>query len=157
VGRVRDDHGRIRHRRHDAFAQPGGAYLPQPRLDLGIAFLLLELVLELAFRHALPAAPADALVDGVAEGQEAVNGEDAEEQLHGERQRRRQEADGLEARHAVEPIALVPQDRDRHRADDGDLEEALDELDDCLTTEQALEAGHRRHAAGLRLERLQRP
>ena len=108
-------------------------------------------------RHALALHPAEALVDGVAEGQEGIDREHAGEQLHGQRENGRQEGARLHAGEAFEAVALVPQDIGRDGPDDGDLDEALDELDDGFAAEHALEARHRRHAAELRLQGLEGP
>jgi hypothetical protein len=89
--------------------------------------------------------------DGVAEGQEGVDGEHAAEQLHRQGKGRRHERGGVEAREAVEPVALVPQDDRRHGADDGDLQKPFDELNEGLAPEQPLHAGHRRDPTELRL------
>src|SRR5215203_2078977 len=62
MGRIGHDDGRLRDRGHHALPEPRQANLAQARLDLGAAFGLLEFLLQLALRHALPVAPGDALI-----------------------------------------------------------------------------------------------
>ena len=157
VGRVGDDDRGLRHRGDHALAHPALAQLPDLALDHRVAFGLLELLLHLAQRHFLPLVPLPVLEQVVGGGDEGEDRDHRAQHVERKRARERERAENVGLHQAFEPMALRPQQREHHRADHHDLDQALGEIGQRLLGEQPLQAGKRRNLAQLRLQRLGRP
>ena len=148
MGRVGDHHGRPRHLGHHPAARALHAQAPQARLDDRIALGLLELVLQVAARHAQLLAMLEALV-------EAVEQRDQPDQ-HARRPASSRSArpcsTASSAPASSSAAATIgrhggPQQRDAGRADQRDLDHALAELDQRAQREQAPRAGRAARSA----------
>ena len=107
VGRVGDDDGGLRHRRHHALAHAGLADLADLALDRRIAFGLLELLLDLAQRHLLPLEPLPVLEQVVGGGDQAQDRDHGAEQLERQRSGQRQDRRRIDRDQPFEPVALA--------------------------------------------------
>jgi hypothetical protein len=99
MGRVGDHHCRFRHLRHHAASLPRLAHLLHLALDGGVAFGLLELILQFAQLHLLSFVPAPVLEQVVGGGHHGEHGDHRAEHLE-----RHRECDGSNAPTSVRTI-----------------------------------------------------
>ena len=157
VRRVGDDDRGLRHRSHQALLHAREPQLPDPGLDVRIAFRLLELLLDLPQRHLLPFEPLPVLQQVVSDRDQREHRDHRTEQLQRQRFGGGEDGVRIEPHQGVEPRALRPQHRRHDRAERQHLEKSLGEVRCCLLTENPLGAGNHRNLAELRLQRLPRP
>jgi hypothetical protein len=140
VGRVGDDDGGFRHRRHDALSHPGVAQLPKLAFDHRVAFGLAELLLDLLQRHFLPLVPLPILEQVVGGGDDGENRHHGAQHLHRQRAGEGQDHRRIAGDEIAEVMALRPQQRRHDGADDAELHQALGEIGQRLPREKSREA-----------------
>ena len=142
---------------HHALLHALQAQLPDLGLDVGVAFGLLELVLDLLQRHLLPLEPLPVLEEVIGDRDRGQHRHHRAHQLQcqigGDAEDRR----GIEHQERFQAMALGPQHRHHDRAERDQLEHALGEIRHRLLAEDALQPGAGRYLAELRLQRFRRP
>ena len=157
VGRVGDDHAGLGNRGHHALLGLLHPQLPDPALDVGVAFGLLVLVLDLLQRHLLPLVPLPVLEEIVGDRDRGQHRHHSAHHLQRQIGGDVQDDVGVEPQERLQTKALRPQHGHHDGAERDQLENALDEIRRRLLAEDALESGPGRHLAELRRQRFRRP
>ena len=140
MSRVGNHHRGLGHRLHHALLRAFAPDLAQPAADYGIALGLLHFFLDLMARHLHLLQMLHLLEQEIEQGDDADNPQHADHQANRDRMYVAQDLQRLQTQGLLDPVHLGPHQRYRNRSDDGDLDQALEQLDHGFDREHALEA-----------------